>query len=251
MTRWKFALLLLVSSILLGQKAHVVERLGDGDLILVRTMVRFTTLIVLPEGERISEVTCGDSSYWSIEGKEANVHVKPAKEGATTNLNVVSKSGVVYSFLLQEVSGSKAKPSKTKPDLIVHVDPAEVSQLRKENDGLTELLSRAERELKEQRERAEKALEAERKRLKRKEEEQVQQAPQKPSETPKVDAPTTSPVKPGIEQQNQLQSQPASTASDPELVARVYHVENDGILTTAGRTVGRALRKMGRFLHLF
>ena len=40
-------------------------------------------------------------------------HLKPAKEGAATNLNLVTASGTVYSFLLAEGKGA--------PDLKVYV----------------------------------------------------------------------------------------------------------------------------------
>src|SRR5438128_1724104 len=89
------ATLLNAPNLLLGADP-TIQRLGRADLIRVPTMVRFTTLIVLPEGEEISEVTCGDKEYWVIEAtKGCTVHVKPAKEGAVTNLNIVSKSGAV------------------------------------------------------------------------------------------------------------------------------------------------------------
>jgi hypothetical protein len=42
-------------------------------------------------------------------------HVKPAKEGSSTNLNLVTGSGAVYSFLLTEKAGGT-------PDLKVYVN---------------------------------------------------------------------------------------------------------------------------------
>ena len=228
-----------------GEKQHTIQRLGDGDLILVRTKVRFTTLIVLPDGEEISEVTCGDKEYWVIEGKGSNVHVKPAKEGATTNLNVVSKSKAVYSFLLEEISGSKARPSKAKPDLIVRVDQEEVSQLRKDKNDLADLLSRTERELKEQKDRA---AEAERKRLQRKEE--PPPAPKKEPEVAKAVEPSQQSKPVVAEQRVGARPQLVATASDPAHFT-TYKVERNGILSTSGRAVGQVLRKVGRFLRLF
>src|SRR5438132_9853614 len=43
-------------------------------------------------------------------------HVKPAKEGAATNLNLLTASGAVYSFLLSE------KTTASPPDLKVYVN---------------------------------------------------------------------------------------------------------------------------------
>ncbi len=72
-------------------------------------------MIVLPDGEEILDVICGDKDFWVISATHNIAHVKPAKEGATTNLNLVAASGTVYSFLLTEKGGA------TLPDLKVYV----------------------------------------------------------------------------------------------------------------------------------
>ena len=69
-------------------------------LIPLQTRLRYTTMIVLPEGEEILDVICGDKDFWVISATQNIAHVKPAKEGAATNLNLVTASGAVYSFLL-------------------------------------------------------------------------------------------------------------------------------------------------------
>ena len=91
MKRMLALLLICVLPDLQAQKKPTVERLGESDLLTVKTKVRFSTLIVLPEGEEISEVTCGDKDYWVIEAKDNAVFVKPAKEGAMTNVNVMPR----------------------------------------------------------------------------------------------------------------------------------------------------------------
>src|SRR5690606_17235867 len=53
--------------------------------------------------------------FWVISSTHNIVHVKPAKEGAATNLNVVTASGAVYAFLLTEKNGTST------PDLKVYV----------------------------------------------------------------------------------------------------------------------------------
>jgi type IV secretory pathway VirB9-like protein len=90
-------------------------------LIPLQTRLRYTTMVVLPEGEEILDVICGDKDFWVISSTHNIAHVKPAKEGATTNLNLVTASGAVYSFLLSEKSGT------SMPDLKVYVtaDPSE------------------------------------------------------------------------------------------------------------------------------
>jgi type IV secretory pathway VirB9-like protein len=85
-------------------------------LITLQTRLRYTTMIVLPEGEEILDVICGDKDFWVITSTQNIAHVKPAKEGAATNMNLVTASGEVYSFLLTEKNGS------SMPDLKVYVN---------------------------------------------------------------------------------------------------------------------------------
>jgi type IV secretory pathway VirB9-like protein len=85
--------------------AHAVVR--------VSAKVRFTTMIVLPEGEEILDVVCGDKDFWVISGAQNLAYVKPAKTGITTNLNLITATGHIYSFVLTE--------SATDPDLKIYV----------------------------------------------------------------------------------------------------------------------------------
>lgn len=85
-------------------------------LIPLQTRLRYTTMVVLPEGEEILDVICGDKDFWVISATHNIAHVKPAKEGAATNLNLVVASGAVYSFLLTEKNGTGV------PDLKVYVN---------------------------------------------------------------------------------------------------------------------------------
>jgi len=91
---------------------------SERDVITVRTKVRYTTLIVLPKSEQILDFTCGDKEFWIINGNQNFAYVKPAKQGAQTNLNLVTASGNVYSFVLAEVSDQP----KGEPDLKVFVE---------------------------------------------------------------------------------------------------------------------------------
>ena len=85
-------------------------------LIPLQTRLRYTTMVVLPEGEEILDVICGDKDFWVISSTHNIAHVKPAKEGAATNMNLVTASGAVYSFLLTEKGGAGT------PDLKVYVN---------------------------------------------------------------------------------------------------------------------------------
>ena len=130
----------------LQAEEKLTEKFGDAELRVIRTKVRFSTLIVLPEGEEIAEVTCGDKEFWVIEGKDNAVFVKPAKEGALTNVNVISKSKTIYSFLVQEIS-KPGGSTKEKPDLKVVLAGDELPKLRRDKENLEEALLRTERSL--------------------------------------------------------------------------------------------------------
>jgi type IV secretion system protein VirB9 len=82
-------------------------------VIPLQTRLRYTTMVVLPEGEEILDVLCGDRDFWVISATHNIAHVKPAKAGAETNLNLVTSSGAIYSFMLTE----KSSP----PDIKVYV----------------------------------------------------------------------------------------------------------------------------------
>ena len=98
---------------------------GEKDVVTLKTKVRFTSLIILPQNERILEFTCGDKEFWVVNGNQNFAYVKPAKEGAMTNLNLVTAAGNIYTFVLVEVS----KLPDTEPDLKVFVEPKEQSMI--------------------------------------------------------------------------------------------------------------------------
>jgi type IV secretory pathway VirB9-like protein len=99
-----------------GQTTGIREVTASAhSLIPLQTRLRYTTMILLPEDEEILDVVCGDKDFWVISATHNIAHVKPAKEGAATNLNLVTGTGAVYSFLLTEKSGNST------PDLKVYV----------------------------------------------------------------------------------------------------------------------------------
>jgi type IV secretion system protein VirB9 len=101
--------------------ARVVQY-GERDVVPIRTRVRFTTLIVLPKTEQIMDFVCGDKEYWVVNGAQNFAYVKPAKAGGRTNLNLVTASGNVYSFLLNEVADGQ-------PDLKLFIQPSDESMI--------------------------------------------------------------------------------------------------------------------------
>ena len=117
------ATLLLVSVAVasLGAQAMGIREVSASSrsLIPLNTKIRYTTMILLPDDEEILDVVCGDKDFWVISATQNIAHVKPAKEGAATNLNLVTASGTVYSFLLTE--GKTAQPDLK---LYVTADPS-------------------------------------------------------------------------------------------------------------------------------
>ena len=87
---------------------------SERGVIPLSTKVRYTTMILLPDGEEILDVVCGDKDFWVVSATQNIAYVKPAKEGAATNLNLVTAQGAVYSFLLSE-------NGKAEPDLKVYI----------------------------------------------------------------------------------------------------------------------------------
>jgi type IV secretion system protein VirB9 len=91
------------------------------EIIRVRAKLRFSTLIVLPDNEEILDFTTGDKEFWIINGAHNLCYVHPAQAGIRSNLNLVTSSGSVYSFLLTEIS---SEPN-AEPDLKLFIEPKE------------------------------------------------------------------------------------------------------------------------------
>lgn len=115
--------LLAAAAVLAGTRAAAQSTrtvtYNDHLVVPVHAKLRFTTLIVLPETEQILDFVCGDKDFWIVSGSQNLAYVKPAKAGATTNLNLVTASGRVYSFLLTEGTDD--------PDLKLYVQPDEAT----------------------------------------------------------------------------------------------------------------------------
>jgi hypothetical protein len=116
LARLSVAFGLLLAAPVSAQTAGIREvSASERSLIPLETRIRYTTMIVLPDGEQILDVICGDKDFWIVSATQNIAHVKPAKEGAATNLNLVTDAGTIYSFLLTEKGGAGT------PDLKVYV----------------------------------------------------------------------------------------------------------------------------------
>ena len=98
---------------------------AETDIVQIRAKLRFSTLIVLPANEEILDATTGDKEFWIINGAHNLCYLHPAQAGIRSNLNLITSSGHVYSFLLTEVSSD----STAEPDLKVFVQRKEESTI--------------------------------------------------------------------------------------------------------------------------
>ena len=76
------------------------------DIIPIRAKVKFTTLIELPATEKIMEAATGDKDFWIVDVVGNFCFVHPAKAGISSNLNLITDKGNIYSFTLQDVSAA-------------------------------------------------------------------------------------------------------------------------------------------------
>jgi type IV secretory pathway VirB9-like protein len=104
-------------------EAARVVKYAKEDIVPVRAKLRFSTLIVLPDDEEILDFTTGDKEFWIINGSHNLCYVHPAQAGIRSNLNLITATGRVYSFLLTEISNDP----NAEPDLKIFVEPKEGS----------------------------------------------------------------------------------------------------------------------------
>jgi type IV secretory pathway VirB9-like protein len=102
-----------------------VVKYAKEDIVPVRAKLRFSTLIVLPDDEEILDFTTGDKEFWVINGAHNLCYVHPAQAGIRSNLNLITATGHVYSFLLTEISNEP----NAQPDLKIFVEPKEGSSV--------------------------------------------------------------------------------------------------------------------------
>src|SRR5438128_12538280 len=125
-----FLWLLFLTALMVGVgRANAEESLarvvkyGKEDIVPVHAKLRFSTLIVLPDDEEILDFTTGDREFWIINGAHNLCYIHPADAGIKSNLNLITASGHVYSFLLTEITSDPI----AQPDLKLFVEPKEGS----------------------------------------------------------------------------------------------------------------------------
>jgi type IV secretion system protein VirB9 len=94
------------------------------DIVPIHAKLKYTTLIELPPTEKIMEAATGDKDFWIVDVVGNFCFVHPAKAGISSNLNLITDKGNIYSFTLEDVSSSSATP-----DLKVLIEPADHSSI--------------------------------------------------------------------------------------------------------------------------
>src|ERR1700721_3638081 len=117
----------LFSTVALAQDASArTVQYHSQDIVPIRAKVKYTTLIEVPPTEKIMEAATGDKDFWIVDVVGNFCFVHPAKQGISSNLNLITDKGNIYSFTLQDISGSTPA---TSPDLKVIVEPADPSAI--------------------------------------------------------------------------------------------------------------------------
>ncbi len=118
------AVLLISSIAAVAQESARTVQYHSQDIVAIRAKVKYTTLIELPTTEKIMEAATGDKDFWIVDVVGNFCFVHPAKQGISSNLNLITDKGNIYSFTLQDISGSTAEP-----DLKVLVEPVDRSAI--------------------------------------------------------------------------------------------------------------------------
>jgi type IV secretory pathway VirB9-like protein len=77
---------------------------------IIRTTLNESTLLELPEGEKVATVFAGNTDDWLVNaghvaGRYVSVKPKAEAKGSSTNVHIISDHGNDYTLELQEVSG--------------------------------------------------------------------------------------------------------------------------------------------------
>ena len=94
------------------------------DIVPIHAKLKYTTLIELPATEKIMEAATGDKDFWVVDVVGNFCFVHPAKAGISSNLNLITDKGNIYSFTLQDIS-----QTNETPDLKVIVIPVDRSSI--------------------------------------------------------------------------------------------------------------------------
>jgi type IV secretion system protein VirB9 len=122
------AVVLAASSVSAQEASARTVQYHSQDIIPIHAKLKYTTLIEVPPTEKIMEAATGDKDFWIVDVVGNFCFVHPAKAGISTNLNLITDKGNIYSFTLQDVS-TAVGAADPPPDLKVIVEPADRSSI--------------------------------------------------------------------------------------------------------------------------
>ena len=68
------------------------------DIVPIHAKLKYTTLIEVPATEKIMEAATGDKDFWVVDVVGNFCFVHPAKAGISSNLNLITDKGNIYSL---------------------------------------------------------------------------------------------------------------------------------------------------------
>ena len=111
--QWTLCLPLFLCPAGAGGSSALRVAVRDNTVVRLATQVRHTTVLVVPQDERILEFVLGDPERWGLTGAANIALLKPMAAGARTSVTLVTDAGRIYAFTAEEGSGD--------PDLLVRV----------------------------------------------------------------------------------------------------------------------------------
>ena len=101
---------------------------------VIRAGLLQSTLILLPNEEKVANVFAGDTVDWVFDGGRVAsrfISVKPKVAGSTTDVHIVSDHGNEYTIELREVSGDKDNPHFDSKVYVTSSDPKAAENMAK------------------------------------------------------------------------------------------------------------------------
>ena len=97
-------LLIAALSAALGAQSQGIRevKLSSKAVVTINAKVGFTTVVILPPAEPLSDLVWGDTAGWSVNEAGNVLQITPLKAATETNLNIVMPDSTVYTFVLKE-----------------------------------------------------------------------------------------------------------------------------------------------------
>ncbi len=96
---------------------------SKGSVLPVKLRNGMTTLITLPNGEKIADAVVGNSGLFSIESAKGSnimyITPQPSNQGSDTNMIVTGESGNVYTFYLRSEPSNASEITYSQVDVIL------------------------------------------------------------------------------------------------------------------------------------